>query len=202
MDHHHHQTCDELKAQHERMVCKHPAPYRVYLPDEVSVHDSADDAWVILNGRVLDITAFLAQPDVLMNPVSVGGMAGRCVHRLHLTMRVFKVLVNGVVNIHNQAQRVMFMPTISDCLCIPRDHLMSSNVTKEDFIFLMYLSVNTCHCIVKDDRFLSRSLASGWDCLCRFAYHTRIESLQNPLLMFDITNVLIICIHLILYVAI
>lgn len=64
-------TCDELKAQHDRMLNKPLPPSRVFLRDEVSLHNHPTDAWVIVNGRVLDLSPFLAQPDILMNPVSL-----------------------------------------------------------------------------------------------------------------------------------
>lgn len=65
-------SCDDLLVIQHRL--ENPLPPKrlstFYLRDEVSIHNTPDDAWVIVNGRVLDLTPFLAKPDIF--PSAVG----------------------------------------------------------------------------------------------------------------------------------
>lgn len=68
-----HTKCEDIDHLLHRLVdgpgCA--APCTLYLlRDEVCLHNRRDDAWLIVNGRVIDLSAFLCRPDVLMNPVS------------------------------------------------------------------------------------------------------------------------------------
>lgn len=66
-------SCDELQLLQHRLE-KQLKPKRlltVYLRNEVSLHNTPDDVWVVVNGRVLDLNPFLAKPDVFSSAVGI-----------------------------------------------------------------------------------------------------------------------------------
>lgn len=66
-------SCEELFELQNRL--ENPLPPKhvstFYLRDEVSLHNSPDNVWVIVNGRVLDLNPFLAKPDVFTTAVGL-----------------------------------------------------------------------------------------------------------------------------------
>lgn len=65
-------TCEELEAQQQYLANRRrPPPPKVHylIRDEVCIHYQPNDAWVIVNDRVINLTPFLERPDVEMDEV-------------------------------------------------------------------------------------------------------------------------------------
>lgn len=64
-------SCEELLDLQHRLENPLPPNHltKFYLRNEVSLHNTPDDIWVIINGRVLDLNPFLAKPDVFKSAV-------------------------------------------------------------------------------------------------------------------------------------